>query len=391
MEFTFLSQFQVRALDFLSYLDFTEAKCVPTKDFDSMNAYGGMVGYDVVVGNPDDGLVDPGVKSRIFLHDCEFGYYSFISDIGSDLNCDSDFSLKTISSMEGYDRERTSTNFVSFGVGVEASGSAFGISASASGSYARATNTEERAAEKTLNNYHGEIMRAKATCITASVSIADGVRPVYTQDFINHLINMNDALEKDKTTQEEAVKDFVTEFGTHFGRTTKFGAQLTYERRFETKATTREEKLKRHECVENEAQASVSASRGSFSGSIEGFYNDSKCSGVDEESNFALDEGFEATRIISRGSKPTDLDEWVNSDFDAVPIKRFLDPITLLFKDEWLTESLFYGFQKSLSGTRIKGLYEKFVHGTAYCTTMLKGVLDENCGLEGIAKYKFIT
>ena len=348
-----------------------------------MNAYGGMVGYDVVVGNPDDGLVDPGVKSRIFLHDCAFGYYSFISDIGSDLNCDSDFSLKTISSMEGYDTERTSTNFVSFGVAVEASGSAFGISASASGAYARATNSEERAAETTLSKYHGEIIQAKATCITASVSIADGVRPVFTQDFINHLISMNDVLEKDEAAQEESVKDFVTEFGTHFSRTTKFGAQLTYERRFESKATTRDEKQRRAECVENEAFASVSASRGSFSGSVEGFYNSSKCNDVSEESSFALDEGFEGTRILSRGSRPTDLNAWVDSDFDPVPIKRFLDPITMLFKDEWLSKSIFYGFERSLSGTRIKDLYERLVYGTAYCTTMLKGVLDENCDLEG--------
>ena len=367
----------------LTDLDSTEAKCVPTKDFDSMNAYGGMVGYDFIIGNPDDGLVDPGVKSRIFLHDCAFGYYSFISDIGSDLNCETDFSLKTISSMEGYDTERISTNSLSFGVAIEAAGSFGAVSASASAAYARATNSDERAAETTLNKYHGEIIQAKATCITASVSIADGVRPLLTQDFINHLVNLNDALEKDENTQKNAVKAFVTEFGTHISRSTKFGAQFTYERRFETKATTREEKQRRAECVENEASATISGKKGSFSGSVSGSYNDSNCDEMSEESSFAFDEGFTTTRIITRGSRPTDLNTWVEEDFDDVPIKRYLDPITALFKDEWLTQSMFYGFEKSLNGGEITSLYERFIDGTAYCTTMLSGVLDENCNLEG--------
>ena len=138
--------------------------------------YGAMTGYDFVMGNPMDVIVDPGIKARIFLHDCQFGYWDFVSDVRSDLQCDSDFSMKSISSMEEYESERTSSTSMSMAASVSASGSVFGITASASAGFARATNSDERAAEKVLSKHKGEILLAKATCLTHAVSIADDVR-----------------------------------------------------------------------------------------------------------------------------------------------------------------------------------------------------------------------
>ena len=109
-----------------------------------------MSGYDAIIGNPADSIVDPGVKARIFLHDCESGYYDFISGVSNDLNCDSDFTMRTISSIEEYDSERTSSVDFAFSVAVSVSSSFWGIDASASASYARATNSDERAAEKSF-------------------------------------------------------------------------------------------------------------------------------------------------------------------------------------------------------------------------------------------------
>ena len=54
-------------------------------------------------------MEDPGVKARIFMHDCSHGYYGFVTDIGEDVQCDSGFSMKTISSMEEYEEERKSS------------------------------------------------------------------------------------------------------------------------------------------------------------------------------------------------------------------------------------------------------------------------------------------
>ena len=59
-------------------------------------------------------MEDPGVKARIFMHDCSHGYYGFVTDIGEDVQCDSGFSMKTISSMEEYEEERKSSSNTAF-------------------------------------------------------------------------------------------------------------------------------------------------------------------------------------------------------------------------------------------------------------------------------------
>ena len=55
------------------------------------------------------------------------------------------------------------------------------MKAKASASFAMATDSNERASERVLSELDGEIEMAKATCFTHSVTIADNVRPVFTQ------------------------------------------------------------------------------------------------------------------------------------------------------------------------------------------------------------------
>ena len=81
-----------------------------TKHSDEFNVYPAMNGYDLGIANPFNTYGDPGIRNRIFLHDCENGYYDFISDIRSDMHCDSDFSMKTVSSTSDYHQARQSSN-----------------------------------------------------------------------------------------------------------------------------------------------------------------------------------------------------------------------------------------------------------------------------------------
>ena len=360
--------------------DKTEAKCIPTKDHESINIYAGMTGYDNFIGNPTDGIVDPGVKSRIFLHDCKFGYYSFISDVGGDLNCDSDFSMKTITTMDAYDEERTSSNKFSMSASLGITASYGGVKGEVSAAYSRATNADEQAAVKVINKYRGEIIQAKATCITHSVSISDNVRPLFTQGFINHLKDINDAIEaNDEDEKIKTWKKFVTEFGTHFMRTTKLGSQIIYERRLESKATSSTEMKRRSECVAFEASASLKAE--GYGQGVEAAASGGRddCEGVQQGSDFSNKEGFEGVKIISRGSRPKDLHSWADSDneFDPIPVERFLEPMTELFRNEWLSKSVFYGFERSLNGEKIQELFLEKVK--SYCSLMLTGTLDDNC------------
>ena len=81
-----------------------------------MNVYAAMTGYDYGIGDPSSSTGDPGIRSRIFLHDCTEGYYDFISDIRHDMHCDSDFSMKTIRSESEHQKEESSSNSMSLGI-----------------------------------------------------------------------------------------------------------------------------------------------------------------------------------------------------------------------------------------------------------------------------------
>jgi hypothetical protein len=351
-----------------------------------MNVYRAMTGYDPIIGNTEDSLSDPGMKARIFLHDCNLGYYGFISDIGPDLQCDSDFSMKSFTSTSSYESERTSSTDFSVSASASGSGEYYGVSASASANYNRATNEEQQASASVFENYSGEIWQAKATCLTHTVSISDSVRPLFTQDFIAHLINLDAASRSNNILHKKtAVKNFVMEFGTHFSKTTKLGAQLVYERRLETQSENVSDKASRSSCIKDEASASISASYdgvvNSASAEAEASGSNNACANVSESSTFELSTSFESTRIVSRGSKPKSLTEWIDSDFNPVPIVRYLEKMTALFKDKWMEKSIFFGFESSLSGTQIESMFSQIIK--TYCSLLLEGILDDDCNLIG--------
>ena len=363
-------------------LDEVNPKCYPVKHNHDMNVYSAMTGYDPVQGNPMDQNADPGVRAKIFLHDCFAGYFDFVSDVRDDLQCDSDFSMKSISSMEEYEDERGSSSKASESASVSATGTYYGVSVSASASYSKATNEDEQAANSVLTKYNGEILIAKATCLTHVISIAEFVRPVFTRDFINGLkLLYNAAKNGNEDAKKSAVRAFVREFGSTFSKTTNMGAQLIYERRFASSVKDEATKAARKGCVKSEARASVGVE--GYGNSIDASYgkDSNTCENVNEQSSFSSSDSVEGVRIVSRGSRPRTLADWVENDFKPVAIKRSLVEITSLFKDEWLTKSERYGFDVDLSGSNMKAMFERIIKD--YCSLMLSEILDSNCNIVG--------
>jgi len=383
-------------------------KCHRHHHFDSVNVLAAMSGYDTFIGNPFDTIVDPGVKATIFDPDCAIvlesgsatgsisqlnglisasqytrvlGFYDFISRADKDLNCNSDFSMKSFKSLSEYDTERTQSNEAEISGSVTANANVWGVAMKASASYSRATNSDERAASKVLNDHKGEIILAEATCITESVSIAKEVRPMFTRAFIMQLENL-DRLSSNRnvTLKEAAVRELIHEFGTHFSQKTFLGASLTYERRFTSTSTGTDTDVSRKDCVKEEAKLAVSAQHavGGGAAGLNGTQN--ACNGMKDESKFSTSEGIEATRIISRGSRPKTMEKWVGEDFTPVPIKRYLTPLSYLFKDEWLSMNEHYGFERSLSGTKISKIYDDAA--AHYCSLMLGDIMDDNCNIK---------
>ena len=291
-------------------------KCIP---YPKTNINGALTGYDPIIGNVMDSIEDPGIKARIFLHDCKHGYWSFIADIRDDLQCDSDFSMKTISSMQEYEGERQSSTDFSMGAAFSGKGSFFGITVKASAAFSLATNAEEKASEKVLSKYNGEIQTAKATCLTHSVTLSKYIRPIFTPDFIASLRTMDAASKQGNATiKRQAVRDFIMEFGTHYAKTTNLGAQLVYERRFNSKSNSNQEASERSACTKMEASLSVGVS--SAVNEIEASVDmkRKKCEAAKQKSSFDKSESFEGVRTVSRGSRPKELKSWIDSTFTPV-------------------------------------------------------------------------
>ena len=139
------------------------------------------------------------------------------------------------------------------------------------------------------------------------------------------------------------------------------GAELNFERRFENKVKSIQEKAERNECVKEEAEVSVIVKAPVVEDEARGHYKNKDCSGMKQGSEFPNYEGFEEVKTTSLGSRPIDLAKKFGADFTPDAIKRELADNSNLFKDSWMTKSVFYGFKKDLAGNDIKDMYNKYI------------------------------
>ena len=65
----------------------------------------------------------------------------------------------------------------------------------ASFGFARSTNSDEQAAESVISKRNGEIIRAKATCLTHTIIMSNYIRPVFTTGFIRGLKTLHEKTE----------------------------------------------------------------------------------------------------------------------------------------------------------------------------------------------------
>ena len=106
---------------------YVELHCVSMKNSGTFSLYAAMNGYDYGVSNPFASGGDPAIRNRIFRHTCNVpipgswpgtwdltpGYFNFISDSRVSMHCDADFSLKTYTTEDEYNKARGSTNSLS--------------------------------------------------------------------------------------------------------------------------------------------------------------------------------------------------------------------------------------------------------------------------------------
>ena len=93
------------------------------------------------------------------------------------------------------------------------------------------------------------------------------------------------------------------------------------------------------------------------------------CNSNSEDRKFQQEMSSDLTRIISRGSKPKSIEDWIDSTFTPIVIQSELDEITNLFKSQWLTNQTGYGIEKDINGTKIKKFFTTMMQ--LYCSLNL--------------------
>ena len=208
------------------------------------------------------------------------------------------------------------------------------------------------------------------------------MRPVFTPNFIAGLTMLDEAsLTDDESTRKTAIVKFLKEFGTHFMERTSLGSELIYEHIFTTTASSKEERENRQKCVKSEAEGSVSG--GGFGAELSASLGvgTGKCEESATDSAFEESESSEISKTIARGSRPKDLSNWVDADFTPVPIHRELQTMTELFQTNWLGKDIFYGFEKSLNGQKMKELFDEYVTNNPekVCELLMNNFLNKDC------------
>ena len=305
-----------------------DLRCFAYKDARDLRLSSATLGYDIWKSEPWSKYGDPGKRNKIFRINCKDengyeGYYNFIS-INPDYNCRKHFSVQRIKTFKEYLSVIGGSNSYRTGIETSAKGGAFGVRFEASAKYDKSGNSEEEKTKRLFEEKNGEILLATASCNTNDVRMSQFDRPMFTRNFIRGLELMNRSLSESEIRQENIVKRFIQEFGTHYMTKVDFGAEMIYEQRFTSRSKDVKQSSSRAKCVKETLNACIG---GGFWGSEAKACTNS---GSGECTNNSLDEkwadevGLQSSRMRTIGSELTSNEDWGRQEnFRPVPIRYF--------------------------------------------------------------------
>ena len=288
-------------------------------------------GYDIWLADPwKVATGDPGVRRKIFDIRCldensEEGYYGFFQ-LYPEYSCMKKFKTETFKTFKDYMDAVGSTNTYSEGTEASVEGGAFGVSLSISGKYEQSGNSEQNKIKKLFQEKQGEILLAKAVCKTYDVQInTDYTRPMFTTNFVDGLLVLNNGLSEPVSKQENLVKNFIKNFGTHIMAEVDFGAMMLYEKRFASRSKNEETSEKRNKCVSEAANNCIEAGyEGStVTAKAKACKNsDNKdCSDTEFNHKWGSSNSLSSSSTFTLGSPLSSDTEWGTEDnFHPVPI-----------------------------------------------------------------------
>jgi len=316
------------------------------------NLESALRGYNVIQGNRFSSKGnDPGFKSTIFKGTFkdpaagdEMCTYSNIKQYEATY-CRKLGISQSYRSYLNYQEAKTSSVKNSNKVGGSFSaGSLFSFITNfeATASLNRTSNTEFSKEKKFFSESKGEIYMNKARCEVYEVRISSSLKPEFTDDFISALKYLENAAKNPESADsKEAMKEFFTkQFGTHYMSEVFMGASMTAENRYVGTNSSSEMRSMRKECSDNSYGISIGGGGGGANVSAQYQNAAKKCKGDESSNSFFSENSYSEFNVVTRGSIPTlDEDEWrMNIKKSPIPFRFELEPISDLFRTEWLEE-----------------------------------------------------
>lgn len=181
--------------------------------------------------------------------------------------------------------------------------------------------------EKFFSDEQGLVSTTMGICVMYKMSISTYYVPPFTNEFKEALIALYKA---NKEKQKEEFIKFTGQFGTHFLIKAKLGAQYMLETKYSRK-------------VRKEMDLSTLKSCNYVSGSkvfgIQVEKDSNKCSSSDLKNLKSMGRENVEEEVITKGSRPTDIEKWATQDFTPVILQFQLSPIVNLLKDSYIKKA----------------------------------------------------
>ena len=163
---------------------------------------------------------------------------------------------------------------------------------------------------------------AMGMCLSYEVQLDTHHLPPFTTPFKAALQQLITALYRGNWYLRSEFLKFIRQYGTHFTIKTKLGAQFVHETRYS--GNVRQE-------FNSDTLRACSHVQGSKIFGIQIEKDNSKCSNSDKRRLDTMSRDNVEEIIITKGSRPTDIKNWVTQSFTPVPLQFQLSPIVNLF------------------------------------------------------------
>ena len=262
--------------------------------------------------------------------------------------------------------EKTSAIGVSLQIGYETEVTAGfkGVSATATipPQFTRAWSESNslKETEYLFTRKEGMVSIARGMCIQYQVSLCSFELPLLTDPFISSLGKLYDVRNESEAKKKKMFKRFIRDFGTHFMKRADLGASFAQKSDFSGSVRNDMSYQALEQCTNKQGVRYFG---------IQLEKDTSQCTSNVEEQLSHLGRNEFSTKIITKGSRPTDIKDWAIQKFNPIPLRFTFSPIVNLFRKKTIEDNnLKNEFGKKINSSAIRAWFLPLYHD--FCATM---------------------